>query len=185
MRSVWTGPPALASYTQTGLDTCPASLMVLVNITTKMYQRFIVIIRLVIFTKRLVDHLKSVILKKLQTQSWSFIKPTIKDTDLSIEMIQCFHSLKLLNLSNIFDYSLTVGGDLLSLNGAYQPSLDLGDFCLELTFNWALKTFQRMALICDPCLKVRHKFMAILNSVHLAAIRTERRIRFHCFSAFS
>ena len=89
-----------------------------------------------------------------EKQYWNFSKPTISDEDLIIKMVQCSTNQKVLNLSNVFDYSLTLDGSLISLNGAYQPSMDLEDFCLDLAYDWALKKFQRKAIICDPCVKV-------------------------------
>ena len=101
-----------------------------------------------------------------EKQYWNFSKPTISDEDLTIKMVQCSTNQKVLNLSNVFDYSLTLDGSLISLNGAYQPSMDLGDFCLDLAYDWAFKTFQRKAIICDPCIKVNLQILKLRYFMH-------------------
>ena len=52
-----------------------------------------------------------------------------------------------------FSYLLTSdGASLLSLEGAFEPRLELGPFCLDLSLGRDGR-YVRSALICDPCRK--------------------------------
>ncbi len=50
------------------------------------------------------------------------------------------------------EYFLSTDGNLVSLNGQYELSRDLGDFCIDLAVeNLYSDNVSRVALACDPC----------------------------------
>jgi len=91
--------------------------------------------------------------KTVQDQSLTFVETNLTLNELSIGLISCPETLKVLKMSNIFDYALTTDGDLISLTGAYVPSFAIGDFCIELAFDENKNILKRIALTCDPCLQ--------------------------------
>ena len=70
--------------------------------------------------------------------------------DFSIGMANCETSkVKVLKIGQ--NYKVTNEGKLASVHdGAYESSLDLGDFCLDFSIN-KNDTINKVALICDPC----------------------------------
>ncbi len=55
-------------------------------------------------------------------------------------------TLRSLDISRTFTYILTDDGELVSVGGVYQTSLDLGDFCLDWVLNNSFPaTIQRFA----------------------------------------
>ena len=84
------------------------------------------------------------------------MESSIKEEELSIGMINCSvtanNNFKMLKLSRMFDYSLTTGGDLVSLAGTFQSHFEIGDFCLDYAISTTENaTWQRIALTSHRC----------------------------------
>jgi hypothetical protein len=59
-------------------------------------------------------------------------------------------SSKIVILNWLQNYSVTNSGELISLTGAYEASVDLGDFCLGVAIGDD-NVVSRVAVVCDPC----------------------------------
>jgi hypothetical protein len=87
------------------------------------------------------------------TGTWELLFPTLRKKFYNIGP-SCSTDFKVLNLTRLFDYSVTTDGRLVSLTGAFQSHFDIGDFCLDVaaTDGGENATWQRVALTCDRCI---------------------------------
>jgi hypothetical protein len=68
-------------------------------------------------------------------ESQLVIMPNLTEIELKIEPIRCLktgESIKVLELTTEAGYFISTSGDLVSLGGEFDPSFDLGDFCIDL-----------------------------------------------------
>ena len=72
------------------------------------------------------------------------------DEDLSIGFPKCSKS-KYLSLDSGSGYFLTRLGKILSLGGEFEPTRDIGDFCLDFGIGLNSANISRVAVVCDTC----------------------------------
>ncbi len=67
-------------------------------------------------------------------ESQMVIMPNLTEIELKIEPIRCLKTgeSKVLELTTEAGYFISTSGDLVSLGGEFDPSFDLGDFCIDL-----------------------------------------------------